>query len=128
MITFLKTQAVSIVGSFADFLATIVLVEVFHCWYVAGNMAGNICGAITQFVLCRDWVFGPGGNKLPFQILKFVIVWIANLGLSAGGVYLITHFAGINYIISKLVTSAVLGVSVNYLLLKKFVFAGNMIR
>ena len=122
MIAFLKTQAVSILGSLADFLTTIILVELFHCWYITGNMAGNICGAITQFVLCRDWVFRSGGDKLQFQIVKFLIVWIGNLLLSAGGVYLLTHFAGINYIISKLITSVLLGVSYNYFLLKKFVF------
>lgn len=122
MITFLKTQAASIIGSIADFLVTIVLVELFHCWYIAGNLAGNICGATTQFLLCRDWVFASTGGKLNLQMIKFIGVWMGNLLLSAAGVYLLTHFGGLNYILSKLITSAVLGVSYNYLLLKKFVF------
>jgi putative flippase GtrA len=122
MITFLKTQAASIIGSIADFLVTIVLVELFHCWYIAGNLAGNICGATMQFLLCRDWVFAGTEGKLSLQMIKFVGVWVGNLLLSGGGVYLLTHFGGLNYILSKLITSAILGVSYNYLLLKKFVF------
>jgi hypothetical protein len=122
MITFLKTQAASIIGSIADFLVTIVLVGLFHCWYIAGNLAGNICGAISQFLLCRDWVFASTEGKLNLQMIKFIGVWVGNLLLSAGGVYLLTHFGGLNYILSKLITSAMLGVSYNYLLLKKFVF------
>jgi putative flippase GtrA len=122
MIIFLKTQAASIIGSIADFLVTIVLVELFHCWYIAGNLAGNICGAGTQFLLCRDWVFAGTEGKLNLQMIKFVGVWVGNLLLSAGGIYLLTHFGGLNYILSKLITSAILGVSYNYLMLKKFVF------
>jgi putative flippase GtrA len=123
MITFLKTQAASIIGSIADFLVTIVLVELFHCWYLAGNLAGNVCGATTQFILCRDWVFARTDGRLNLQMIKFIGVWVGNLLLSAAGVYLLTHFAGFNYIVSKLIASAILGVSYNYLLLKKFVFA-----
>jgi putative flippase GtrA len=122
MITFLKTQAASIIGSIADFLVTILLVEVFHCWYIAANLVGNVCGATAQFLLCRDWVFDRRGSGLSGQMFKFVSVWAGNLLLSAGGVYLLTHFAGLNYILSKLIVSAILGVTYNYLLLKKFVF------
>ncbi len=122
MITFLKTQAASIIGSFADFLITILLVEVLHTWYVAGNFAGNISGALLQFLLCKDWVFKTKTHNKYSPLIKFAIVWIGNLLLSAAGVYLLTNFAGLNYIISKIIISVILGTTYNYLLLKKFVF------
>ena len=123
MITFLKVQAASIIGSLADFLTTIVLVEIFHCWYITGNFIGNILGGITQFILCRNWAFKAGEGKIPAQAIRFIIMWIGNLVLSAGGVYFFTHYIEINYIISKTITSVLLGVSYNYLMQKKFVFA-----
>jgi len=122
VITFFKTQLASIAGSAIDFFITILLVEVFHCWYIIGNLCGNVCGACTQFMFCRNWVFSKGDDKMFFQVIKFIAVWLGNLLLSATGVYLLTHFAGLNYIISKTITSVILGVSYNYLLLKKFVF------
>lgn len=122
MIAFLKTQAASILGSFADFLITILLVQVFNCWYVIANLSGNICGAFIQFLLCRDWVFKTKTGNKYLQIIKFVAVWIGNLLLSAAGIYLLTNFAGLNYIVSKIITSVILGTTYNYLLLKKFVF------
>ena len=123
MITFLKAQLASIIGSFADFLSTILLVEVFHCWYITGNFIGNILGGFTQFMLCRNWAFKAGEGKISAQAIKFILVWIGNLVLSAGGVYFFTHYLEINYIISKTITSVLLGVSYNYLMQKKFVFA-----
>jgi putative flippase GtrA len=125
MITFIKVQAASILGSLADFLTTIILVEVFHCWYILGNFIGNICGGTLQFILCRNWAFQAGEGKIPFQAFKFALVFVGNILLSAAGVFLLTHYLGINYIISKTITSVFLGVSYNYILQKKFVFTAN---
>ncbi len=59
MMTFLKAQAVFILGSLADYAATLLLVELLHAPYLLGNLTGNILGAITQFILCRSWVSLP---------------------------------------------------------------------
>jgi len=123
MITFLKVQAASIIGSFAYFLGTFVSVEIFHCWYITGNLIGNILGGATQFILCRNWVFRATDGKTPSRIIKFILVWVGNLFLSELGVYFFTHFMKIDYKISVLVTSILLGVSYNYFMQKRFVFA-----
>lgn len=123
MLTFIKAQAASILGSVADFLVTIFLVETFHCWYILGNLIGNIIGATAQFILCRNWAFDADRKKTSTQAIKFILVWMGNLLLSAAGVYFFTHYLHINYLISKTITSVMLGVSYNYFLQKKFVFA-----
>ncbi|MEI9934885.1 MAG: GtrA family protein [Ferruginibacter sp.] len=55
MLTFIRVQAVLILGSLADFALTILLVNVFHDSYITANVAGNIAGSIAQFVLSRNW-------------------------------------------------------------------------
>jgi putative flippase GtrA len=122
VITYVKAQAALIIGSLADFSVTLFLVEIIHSPYLVGNLAGNICGAIAQFLLSRDWVFHAEERKIPSQIIKFVLVYAGNLLLSATGVYLLTRFLGIHYIISKGITSVTLGLTYNYFLQKEFVF------
>ena len=122
MITFFKVQAASILGSLADYLTTIILVEIFNCWYLIANFAGNIIGGTAQFFLCRNWAFGGGNNSMQVQIMKFILVFAGNLLLSAAGVYLFTHYLRVNYLISKTITSVLLGLSYNYFMQKKFVF------
>jgi putative flippase GtrA len=122
MMTFIKAQASSILGSLADFLTTIVLVQLLHSYYLIGNLAGNIVGAIIQFTLSRSWAFNAGEGKLSGHILKYILVWIGNLILSAAGVYFFTHYLKINYIISKTIVSIFLGVTYNYFFQKRFVF------
>ncbi|HCL83171.1 MAG TPA: GtrA family protein [Chitinophagaceae bacterium] len=123
MLTFIKTQAASILGSGADYLTTIILVEIFHWGYLPANAAGNICGGTAQFILCRNWVFKLGKKRTRVRALKFILVFIGNLLLSSAGIYFFTHYIRTNYIISKTITSVLLGISYNYWMQKKFVFS-----
>jgi putative flippase GtrA len=123
MSDFIKVQIASILGSIADYLITILMTEVFKCWYLISNLTGNILGGFVQFLLCRNWVFKNSKGKMRMQVTKFVLVFAGNLLLSAAGVYFFTSLLRFNYIVSKTVTSIILGVSYNYFMQKKFVFA-----
>ena len=123
MQTFIKTQAALIAGSIADFLVTWLLVEVFNCWYVSGNAAGNIFGAAAQFALSKYWVFTKATQKPQSQLIKFMLMWAGNITLSAMGIYLFTNYIHLHYLLSKLIVSVLLGVSYTYLVSKKFVFS-----
>jgi putative flippase GtrA len=122
MNTFIKAQAALIAGSLADFGLTILLVQVFQCWYVAGNAAGNITGAVAQFILCRNWAFNGTKQQVPAQVIKFILMWVGNILLSALGVYLLTKHGQLHYLFSKTIVSVLLGVSYTYFVSKKFVF------
>ena len=123
MSTFIKAQASSIIATLFDFLTTIVCKEFFYFWYVIASLLGTIVGGTTNFVLGRNWVFNRKEKKMPRQIVKYLIIWNGNLLLSTLGVFIVTHYLGLSYIISKIIVSVIVGVSYNYLLQKKFVFA-----
>jgi putative flippase GtrA len=122
MITFIKVQAASIIGSVADYITTIFLVELFGCWYIYANLSGNIVGGTVQFVLSRHWVFKANKGNTLILAIKFIVFFAGNMVLSACGMYIFTHYLGINYLISKTLISVTLGVSYNYFVQKKLVF------
>ncbi|WP_183574835.1 GtrA family protein [Mucilaginibacter sp. X5P1] len=123
MSTFIKAQASSIIATLFDFLTTIVCKEFFYFWYVIASLLGTIVGGATNFALGRNWVFNRKEKKIPMQVLKYLIIWNGNLLLSTLGVFIVTHYLGLSYIISKIIVSVTVGVSYNYLLQKRFVFA-----
>jgi putative flippase GtrA len=123
MLTFIRVQAVLILGSLADFAITILLVSCFHDSYVIANVVGNITGSIAQFILSRNWAFEATEDRVLPQVLKFSLVWAGHILLSAAGIYLFTHYIGWYYLLSKTVTSVLLGVTYTYLLKKHYVFA-----
>jgi putative flippase GtrA len=123
MATFVKAQASSLIASLFDFLTTVVCKEFFYLWYVVANIIGTIVGGATNFVLGRVWVFHKKEKSAPKQILRYILVWSGNAFLNTAGVFLVTHYIGLSYIISKIIVSFFVGISYNYILQKKFVFA-----
>jgi putative flippase GtrA len=121
--TFLKVQAGNIAGSAADYLTTILLVTCFHTWYLLANFSGNIIGWSILFVLSRKWIFSSNQDSVRLQMAKFILMVAGNLLLSALGVFLITHFFGVNYLVSKTIVSILLGLTYNYFMQKNFVFS-----
>lgn len=124
MATFVKAQASSFIASIIDFLTTIVCKEFFSVWYVTASLIGTIVGGVTNFILGRAWVFKKRKEKtIPLQAIKYLLVWAGNVGLNTGGVFMVTHFIGLDYKISKVLVSFTVGITYNYFLQKKFVFA-----
>lgn len=105
-----------------DFLTTIVLVNVFGWWYLAGSVTGTIAGGVLNFMMGRLWAFNAGDRSIEWQFVKYVLVWVGNLLLNAAGVFMITQYIGLSYVISKILTAVVVGIGYNYVLQKKFVF------
>jgi putative flippase GtrA len=122
MYTFAKAQIASFVASMADYFITILGVEVFGFWYVAGSSIGTIIGGMTNFSLGRHWVFRGGERERRIQLVRYFLVWLGYLLLATSGVYLFTHFSGFNYIISKITVTLFLAIAYNYPLQKRFVF------
>jgi putative flippase GtrA len=122
MLTFIRVQAVLILGSLADYGVTILLVACFHDGPILASVAGNITGSIAQFILSRNWAFDARDEKVLPQVLKFSLVWTGHILLSAAGMYLL-NYLGCYYLLSKTITSVFLGVTYTYFLKKYYVFA-----
>ncbi|WP_210465825.1 MULTISPECIES: GtrA family protein [Rufibacter] len=122
MLTFLKSQAASLIASGTDFLVTIIAVELLGLWYVGATVLGTMAGGITHFTISRTWVFHATHKNLPTQATKYFIVWNGSLILNASGVFAFTHYLGLNYIFSKVFVSLLVGFSYNYIQQKRYVF------
>ena len=120
---FIKVQIGSLLGSAADFIVTILCTELGLSWYLVSNIMGNCAGGFIQFGLSRRWIFKKSKTRMPVQLLKYLFFFLGNILLSGIGIYAFTQYLNINYIVSKLLSSILLGVSYNYYLQKHFVFA-----
>jgi putative flippase GtrA len=123
VITYLKAQATAIAGSAVDFLIFILLHKLLHYNAVIANLIGNIFGAVTQFILSRNWAFKAGEGSISLQIVRYALVWIGNLAFSAAGVYFFIYIIHLDGVVAKIITSVILGLTYNYIMQKKFVFA-----
>ncbi|MEO9021588.1 MAG: GtrA family protein [Ginsengibacter sp.] len=123
MFTFLKAQASSLTATFIDFSVTVLSKEIFGIWYVVANICGNISGGIANFFINRSWVFeGSTGKKMKNQMIRYILVWGSSAVLNTLGLWLLTRFGSLNYILSKIIISLLVGWGFNYILQKKYVF------
>jgi putative flippase GtrA len=122
MVTFAKAQVASFTASVVDYWCTIIAVELVGIWYVWASAVGTVVGGFTNFYLGRNWVFKRREKDRQKQMMKYLIVWTGYFILTTFGVFLLTHFSNLNYIISKALVSLVMAVSYNYPVQKRYVF------
>jgi len=126
MVTFLKAQGAAIIGSLADFLIYVTLVQLTGHTRAMISLAtaeGALCGGIINFIIVRKWVFNEGQKKAHIQVTRYLLVWAGSILLNTWGMYLITYFTTIDYAIAKRIfVSVLVGVFYNYFLQKRFVF------
>lgn len=122
MATFIKANVASLAASAFDYAVTIVLVTFFHVDPFKASITGTVCGGILNFFMGRLWVFDSRVTRMHQQALKYLLVWVGNLILNAGGLFLLLKVLHLHYLPSKIAVSLIVGFGYNYVMQKKFVF------
>ena len=122
---FIKANIASLIASFCDFSITIIIKELFGADPFFASVAGTISGGIINFIIGRYWVFKVQHLNIHRQSRRYFIIWAGNLLLNSLGVYVLLYYAGLNYILAKLIISVAVAVGYNYPMQKKYVFKNN---
>ncbi|SFC25580.1 GtrA family protein [Spirosoma endophyticum] len=122
MRTFFKVQATSLLASGIDFLTTVLCVQLWHYWYLSASVTGAVVGGLVSFIVSKKWTFAESRQPVASQFSRFVLVWLGNAGANATGLFVTTHFLGVQYLVAKTVVGILVGISYNYFLQKDFVF------
>ena len=98
------------VGGFAfvvDYGLLVLLTEVFGLHYLVSATISFIAGLVVNYLLSTSWVFRKSTleNKWT-EFLIFAIIGVVGLGLNNLLLYLFTDKLNIHYMISKLLTTA----------------------
>lgn len=105
-----------------DFLTTILCVQWGHFWYLSASISGAVFGGLTSFIISKKWTFANSSQPVASQFSRFVLVWLGNAGANASGLFVATHFLGVQYLVAKTAIGILVGVTYNYFLQKDFVF------
>lgn len=120
--SFFRSQFASILATAADFLITIFFTEVLKIWYVVSTACGAFTGAVISFILGRNWVFNRKDERWIIQAVRYILTAFSSMGLNTAGVYFLTDYFGIQYVISKIIVATLVGVFFNFFMFRYFVF------
>ena len=105
-----------------DYVLTVALVELFFVWYVIATSLGSLCGAIIHFLAGRHWAFDVKYKNIVGQSIRYGLVAVSSFALNTAGVYLMTENLQLQYFISKIVVSFIVGIGFNFTMHRYFVF------
>lgn len=119
---FFRSQLAAIAGTALDYFSVIFLTELVGVWYIYSNVIGASAGAAFNFLLGRYWAFNSRKDLIHTQAFRYVLVATGSLVLNTIGLYLLTEFSSLHYIVSKIIVGVLVAMTYNYLLQKFFVF------
>lgn len=125
---FLKVNMASLLATFADFSVAWIAVQWMHTDPLAGNISGTILGGIVNFLLGRHWAFDAAALPLRSTGIRYFITWTGNLILNSAGSFAGIRIAGMNYLVTKVLTAILVAVFYNYPMQKHYVFRNNHVK
>lgn len=122
LLSWLRSHVASVSATAVDFGVTIFLTEIVGLWYLASNTIGATAGGTVSFIMCRLWVFNQKNSKWHHQAMRYVLAVLLSIVLNTLGVWFFTEIIHLQYILAKVITAIIIGVSVNFFMFRYFVF------
>jgi putative flippase GtrA len=116
-----RSVPVSLLATAADMSTGYALTENGWSGYASATFWGNTLGMVVGFFLSKYWAFRSVGSAKN-ELVKYGLVSGGNSLLNVVGVFAITSFISIDYLIVRVIVGSVVFVFYSYLLNEKFVF------
>lgn len=105
-----------------DIVFLYIFTEYIGLWYVLSAVLAYVIAFVVSFTLQKYWTFRSYSNeKVVSQGVAYFIVGLINLGLNTLLIYVFTDCIYIHYIISQIITSALIAV-LSFFVYKKVIF------
>ena len=121
--SFSRSATTSIFTTSLDFGLLAGLVELAHVNYVLATFLGTVLGATSNFLINRRWAFASADGHAWHQAARYLAVQAGSAALHTSGVWLLTRFGGVRYLIAKVVVAVGAFLVWNYPMNHCFVFA-----
>ncbi len=122
LLSWFRNHVASITATSVDFLVTIFLTEIIGIYYLISNTIGATAGGGISFIMCRLWVFNQRNSKWQHQAFRYLLAVLLSIGLNTLGVWFFTEIIHLQYIVAKIITAVIIGISVNFFVFRYFVF------
>jgi putative flippase GtrA len=118
---FLRSILASNLSFLLDFGLCLVFVEAFGIDYLIATAMSFAAGNSLNYLLSILWIFESDTGKRKIEFTAYLLVSFVGLGLNTLGMYLFTSLAGLYFLYSRLISSAMVFLF-NYFCKKYLVF------
>ena len=119
----IRHHTTAVISTIVDYTVLVVMVELVHLGPVPATPIAAFAGAVTNFMLNRNFTYHAAQNPIRGQLLRFVLVSGCSLGLNTLGEFLFLKVPHLHYMVARVITSTIVSNVWNYPLLRFFVFS-----
>ncbi len=119
---FIRSQIVSICATTVDFIISLFLNLYLSVYYVTATSIGSFFGAVTSFMLGRNWAFLNRHGHIRKQVFRFITINIFSIFANTTGVFFFKENFDISFFASRLIVAVLIGVCFNFSMNRYFVF------
>lgn len=120
--SFFRSQLASLVASAADILSLFLLTEFGGIHYLVSTALATAIGAVVGFLIGRYWAFQRTDKAFAWQATKYGLASFVILCCNVAGMYLLTDLCGVQYMVSKLIVSVLVGFFVSFPMFRYWVY------
>jgi putative flippase GtrA len=121
-VSFPRSVLTSIATTSLDFIVLAGLVELAGVNYVLATALGSLVGSTSNFLINRRWAFRARDGHLGHQAARYVAAQLGSASLHTSGVWLLTRFGGVRYLVAKVVVATLAYLVWNYPVNRYWVF------
>jgi len=108
-----------------DFTVLFVLTNYLNLYYIFSATISFLLGSVVNYYLCIAWIFPQRNMKSKMtEFWLFKVIGFSGVFLNALVMYTATHFFGIYYLVSKVISAAIV-FSWNFFVRKFFLFSNS---
>jgi putative flippase GtrA len=116
----------SLGAAVVDFGSMVTSVELLGVSPVLATVIGAALGAMTNFLLGRNWTYRrarrPGPKGIQMQMVRYLMTALVSLGLNATGEHLFVNVLHVQYVLGRVITAVIVSNGWNYPMQRFFVF------
>lgn len=120
--TFVRSQIVSLTATSVDFIISLLLNHFLDIYYVTATSIGSFFGAVTSFMLGRNWAFLNRHGHIRKQVIRFFIINVFSIFANTTGVFFFKENFEISFLFSRIIVAVLIGVFFNFFMNRYFVF------
>lgn len=103
-----KFGLVGVANTAVDYGVYALLIQLpfFRTHYLLAQILGYTCGLVNSLILNKRWTFAQKERMTPRQLISFLVVNLAALGVSSGLLYVLREGLCMNLYGAKLLSTA----------------------
>jgi putative flippase GtrA len=109
-------------AAFVDLVLLYILTDIFGIWYLASASLAFLVAFFVSFYLQKFWTFRDSSRDRMYQQMSiYMAVGLTNVGINAGGMYVLVDILGIMYIIAQIIMGGLIAIG-SFLMYKFVIF------